>query len=399
MPILLLMFSWPMVSAAKKDTTGIAVISLEAKEGVSESIAELMSDILRTELYNSQRFTVMNREDMDVILKEIAFQQSGACDETACIVQMGQALGVTKMVAGSIGIIGNKYVINAKLINVETFTNEILVTEYLSVKSDAGPEKSFRSIAWQLAGLKKPKFKGLDEDKTFGLYLGVGNGFINFEASEKTSFSGTSGSTNYSLTPSIKELNKEGQYVIIGMRILPIKWLLLDVSWSPLAGIPRPTFFVDPSGDVTDPNAEISQIFYQPTINTFDISANWVKNLNRKFRFFVGPGIKVIWNLSPDSNSDRPSTGFSGGVNVSYFIQETRFTFIRPFVRTGLEVRTSPKFGFSIFAKLFPTKTEQSVIGTAQVHSGPDLIREELINLGKVVFPTFATDMALTVYF
>ena len=146
---------------AKPQLTGIAVINLKAEKGVEPSLAGLMSDILRTELYNSKRFTVMNREDMDVILKEISFQQSGACDETACIVQMGQALGVSKMVAGTIGIIGNNYVINAKLINVETFTNEILVTEYMLVKTDERPERVFRSIAWQLAGLKTLKLQTL----------------------------------------------------------------------------------------------------------------------------------------------------------------------------------------------------------------------------------------------
>jgi len=35
--------------------------------------------------YGTVKFNVMNRDDMDAILKEVAFQQSGACDETSCI--------------------------------------------------------------------------------------------------------------------------------------------------------------------------------------------------------------------------------------------------------------------------------------------------------------------------
>src|SRR6185503_19568791 len=113
----------------KVPVNNIAVMSLKAESGVEVSAGNLMTDMFRTALYETGRFGVMNREDMDSILKEIKFQQSGACDATACIVEMGQALGVDRMVAGSIGILGDSYVINGKLINVASARNEILATE------------------------------------------------------------------------------------------------------------------------------------------------------------------------------------------------------------------------------------------------------------------------------
>jgi hypothetical protein len=69
----------------------------------------------------------MEREQMKSILKEQNFQQSDACSEASCVVQMGQLLAVNKIITGSVGKLGNMYTINIKLIDVAS--GEIILTQ------------------------------------------------------------------------------------------------------------------------------------------------------------------------------------------------------------------------------------------------------------------------------
>lgn len=103
----------------------VAVNNLEGR-GVSPDEAATLSDVLRTRLADTRKFMVMERGQMEEILKEQGFQQSGACSDEACLVQMGQLLGSQRLVAGSIGKVGKAYSINVRLISVES--GEILVS-------------------------------------------------------------------------------------------------------------------------------------------------------------------------------------------------------------------------------------------------------------------------------
>lgn len=106
-------------TAPEAKKTNIGVMDLRA-EGDLKSAAGILSDRLRAEFFNTGKFSVMERGEMDAILKEQGFQQSGACDDKACMVQVGQLLGVEKMAAGSIGILGTVYLINLRIIDVAT---------------------------------------------------------------------------------------------------------------------------------------------------------------------------------------------------------------------------------------------------------------------------------------
>ncbi len=97
----------------------IAVNNLEA-QGVTENEAATLSDVLRNKLINTGKYQVMERGEMETILKEQAFQSSGACSEAACIVEMGQVLGIQQVLAGSIGKVGRAYSISARIISVES---------------------------------------------------------------------------------------------------------------------------------------------------------------------------------------------------------------------------------------------------------------------------------------
>jgi TolB-like protein len=110
------LFSMFTLSNAQK--INIAVNELQSS-GIESSAAMLISDRLRNELFNTSLFNVLERAEMEQILKEQGFQQSG-CTSDACVVQAGQLLGVQLMIAGTVGKIGQTYTISVRAIDIQT---------------------------------------------------------------------------------------------------------------------------------------------------------------------------------------------------------------------------------------------------------------------------------------
>jgi hypothetical protein len=138
--MIFLLFALPLF-AANSAALNIAVNDLSGK-GIEQSSAAIISDRLRSELISVGVFRVLERNEMATILKEQGFQRSGACDEALCLVEIGQLLGVERMVAGSVGKIGTLYTLSLRMINVAT--GQILFT----VDEDyEGEIKGFLSVA------------------------------------------------------------------------------------------------------------------------------------------------------------------------------------------------------------------------------------------------------------
>lgn len=96
-----------------------ALLPLNAKQ-VNQDEADILTDALINELSKTGAFQMMERSQMDQILKEQGFQQSGACDAGQCAVEMGRLLGIKTMLTGSIGRLGDTYVLSTRMVDVKT---------------------------------------------------------------------------------------------------------------------------------------------------------------------------------------------------------------------------------------------------------------------------------------
>jgi TolB-like protein len=88
-------------------------------QGVDQASAAIISDRLRTELFNAGAFKVLERQSMQDILKEQGFQQSG-CTSDQCLVEIGQVLGVSQIISGTVGKLGGMFTLNIRMIDVKT---------------------------------------------------------------------------------------------------------------------------------------------------------------------------------------------------------------------------------------------------------------------------------------
>ncbi len=128
--------------------------------GITEAEAASLTDLLQTHLSNSDEFEVMERSEVDKVLKEQGFQQAGLCSETSCAMQMGQLLGVRYIVIGNVGLVGRTYTVNARLTDVATGRIVRNVTELHKGSIDGLVTDVMPVVARKLAGKKVEKKKG-----------------------------------------------------------------------------------------------------------------------------------------------------------------------------------------------------------------------------------------------
>ena len=103
-----------------KPKLNIAVLDFDARSGIKPEEAASLSDIFQGELVQAGLFTVVDRNRIKAILNEQGFQQSEACSQVECIVQVGNILKVERMFAGTIGKVGQRFTINIQMIDVRT---------------------------------------------------------------------------------------------------------------------------------------------------------------------------------------------------------------------------------------------------------------------------------------
>lgn len=165
--VLIVLFS--VLNLCAEEKNNIAVMDLSAND-VSPSTAIIVSDILRRELVNTKRLRVLERKNMEVILKEQVFQQTG-CTTTDCAVEVGKILNVQKVLIGSISKIAGKLIIEVRLVDVEKA--DIWIAESVRADTEEDLDKTIKELA--IKTIKKVPLKGqiiLVEDKNVIINLG-----------------------------------------------------------------------------------------------------------------------------------------------------------------------------------------------------------------------------------
>ena len=129
----------------------VAVMPLSARSVDTEAL-EGIASALGSSLLKTGKFRVLERSQMDQILREQGFQQSGACDGSECAVEVGKLLAVDHIVVGSVSRIGNTYSLTARMVNVGS--GEVLrsSTRNSNAELDALVTDAIPLVARELSG-------------------------------------------------------------------------------------------------------------------------------------------------------------------------------------------------------------------------------------------------------
>ena len=106
------------LSAEETTKSNVAIMNF-SPVNASAGEAVVITSFIRGAFIRDGRFAVVEKDSMDKILAEQAFQQTG-CTNSECAVKLGKLLNVHKMVVGEYSIIEGLRFITASFIDVET---------------------------------------------------------------------------------------------------------------------------------------------------------------------------------------------------------------------------------------------------------------------------------------
>lgn len=147
-----LLLSWLLAHVlAASEPVRMAVMPL-AGRSVRDADAEMVTDILAGQMTAKGGSRILERSEMQRILQEQGFQQSGACDGQRCAVEVGRILGIDQMIVGAFGRLGETWVLAVRRVSVET--GEVLAQS--TRQYDGGlsnvPEMLVRPVVADLSG-------------------------------------------------------------------------------------------------------------------------------------------------------------------------------------------------------------------------------------------------------
>jgi tetratricopeptide (TPR) repeat protein len=116
-------------------------------ENIPKSDGRLIVDLVFSSLVSMRRYRVLDRGQRDNILKEIEFSYS-ACADEKCQLEIGRLLAADRIVVGSLGKVGQRYILNAKMLDVRT--GEAVSTAYKVFGSLEELVDGTEGVAWSL---------------------------------------------------------------------------------------------------------------------------------------------------------------------------------------------------------------------------------------------------------
>jgi len=126
----------------------LAVLDFEGRN-ISQGEALTLTDRFRNEIIKTNKYTIVERTEMEEILKEQGFQQTG-CTSNECVVEVGALLGVQQMISGSIGKVGDIFTVSVRIIDIQT--GKILKTTDYDIRGNISEmlTKGMREVALKL---------------------------------------------------------------------------------------------------------------------------------------------------------------------------------------------------------------------------------------------------------
>lgn len=99
-----------------RDKDRAAILNFDA-HNCPQAISKVVTDMIGAKIFETHIFTIVEREQIDQVFKELELQQTG-CTDSECAVQVGKMLSANKIIIGSVYKV-DKYIFIVKIVNVE----------------------------------------------------------------------------------------------------------------------------------------------------------------------------------------------------------------------------------------------------------------------------------------
>jgi hypothetical protein len=145
---------WSLSKARAAPKTRCAVLDLDITENVPPEVRVPLTDRLRAKIFASGKFEMVERSDMDKVLREMELSCSDMTSKE-CQIEYGQLLQAEKLVTGSISKIGKTYLITIQITDVNQAKVERLEADMCKDCATDDLLESIDQIAEKLVGTGK----------------------------------------------------------------------------------------------------------------------------------------------------------------------------------------------------------------------------------------------------
>lgn len=155
--IIMLLLAFTMTATAQNKKMKIAVMDFKAGVGVNANEVEGLSDMLINTLYESGKFSIVERSQINQVLKEQKFQASELTNEQ--LAEVGRILGVESVLIGTVnflaehknpdGSMTGEYNVDVRAVDVES--GEVVTTAGATKSSGSTYRSMMEKIGCQLA--------------------------------------------------------------------------------------------------------------------------------------------------------------------------------------------------------------------------------------------------------
>ena len=169
----------------------VAVVDFRG-DGIDQATAGRISELIRNDMVKSGKYRVIERSQIDKILNEQGFQQTG-CTDTGCAVEIGKLLSANKMLVGTVMKVGQRIVITGRMVDVQSGSADYSASVEAGSENDliTAAGKFSRDLAADMA--KKSGKTSTIFGETISLKINATYLFMDFASFSPTYFSGGDG--------------------------------------------------------------------------------------------------------------------------------------------------------------------------------------------------------------
>ena len=148
-PIFIILILTVVVCLPAQEPPRIAVVPFNPV-GVSESDASVITSLFETALVQTESFNVIEQNQISDIMEAQAYTMTGCTDES-CAIEVGKLLAAEQIILGELSTIGGKFILNAKIIDVQEGRN--IKADKVEAAGMGDMTDAAELLAYKLAGL------------------------------------------------------------------------------------------------------------------------------------------------------------------------------------------------------------------------------------------------------
>jgi TolB-like protein len=126
----------PAKSQASNDNKITVAVYPIKITGADKSLEPVLTSLYITKLSQSARLKVIEEAMMDEVLKRLNFANSDMCDNSQCQLQVGKMTPASKMIVPTVSKLGDKYILNARVIDIQRADIDFSTETKLVCKED-----------------------------------------------------------------------------------------------------------------------------------------------------------------------------------------------------------------------------------------------------------------------